>query len=669
MTGVIQTNPKVQFLAADGSPLVGGKLYTYLAGTSTLATTWQDLNQTTANTNPIILDARGEALVWLDPAKAYKYVLQTSASVAVWTVDNITGATPATFMTDLESSAGASKVGYIEAGTGAIAETVQTKLRASPKTPESFGAVGDGSTNDAAALQLWLNAGAGQEIRLPKPASAYKVNSTLTISDNTRITGDLGAKIVTADSTISILSATSKSGVEVSGITFEYTSVGSTGLVAAIKFDTCTNCKAINNNFVNASWGGVFLTNSISCEVRGNYFSGTAGSHQDSNDIAVYNNSNRNLVTGNFCYTANSHGVFHQGPGTTVPQHNTITNNDVVGKAGYGILAYQVTAADTFTQIIGNKVRNISGTVNAGTTGAGIYIQSAGGCIITGNEVQNTCTATSSSINLPAGISVAFDTATGSSLSVCVVSQNRVTTDHYSAIAAASAKVIITDNYAQTTDTSLGQSMLVQDCSSSTISNNRITLPAASTRNALYVYAATASQDGLLISNNVLSGGDGVLMNVNAAAGKTIQCNVTGNILTAVGSSSQGFSATNLQKSTITGNYIFGAAVGLYLTTCADIRGANNIVRVNSANRFLSSGSCSNVFFDLTNDFDPSDTGKIQNQAAGCNIEQRSNSSPPGGNWQVGDRIAQSSPAVGQPKGWMCTVAGAPGTWVSEGNL
>ena len=37
--------------------------------------------------------------------------------------------------------------------------------------------------------------------------------------------------------------------------------------------------------------------------------------------------------------------------------------------------------------------------------------------------------------------------------------------------------------------------------------------------------------------------------------------------------------------------------------------------------------------------------------------------------WTVGDRIKQRTPTVGQPKAWVCTVAGTPGTWVSEGNL
>ncbi len=39
------------------------------------------------------------------------------------------------------------------------------------------------------------------------------------------------------------------------------------------------------------------------------------------------------------------------------------------------------------------------------------------------------------------------------------------------------------------------------------------------------------------------------------------------------------------------------------------------------------------------------------------------------GDFQSGDRIINFNPQVGQPKGWVCTVSGAPGTWVSEGAL
>lgn len=42
---------------------------------------------------------------------------------------------------------------------------------------------------------------------------------------------------------------------------------------------------------------------------------------------------------------------------------------------------------------------------------------------------------------------------------------------------------------------------------------------------------------------------------------------------------------------------------------------------------------------------------------------------PVSGTWSVGDQIINQAPAVGQPVGWRCTVAGTPGTWVAEANL
>ncbi|MNB87053.1 Pectate lyase superfamily protein [compost metagenome] len=42
---------------------------------------------------------------------------------------------------------------------------------------------------------------------------------------------------------------------------------------------------------------------------------------------------------------------------------------------------------------------------------------------------------------------------------------------------------------------------------------------------------------------------------------------------------------------------------------------------------------------------------------------------PVDGHWSVGERVVNITPTVGQPKAWINTVAGSPGTWVSEGNL
>jgi hypothetical protein len=88
MVASISPDPRLQFFANDGSPLVGGKLYTYAAGTTTPLATYTSITGLVANTNPVILDSRGEASVWLTSAK-YKFVLKTAADVEIWTQDNL----------------------------------------------------------------------------------------------------------------------------------------------------------------------------------------------------------------------------------------------------------------------------------------------------------------------------------------------------------------------------------------------------------------------------------------------------------------------------------------------------------------------------------------------------------------------------------------------------
>jgi len=87
-TTSLSPTPKLQFFDANGNPLAGGLLYTYEAGSTTPLATYTDSTGVSANTNPIVLDSRGEANVWLD-ADSYKLALYTSANVLIWTVDNI----------------------------------------------------------------------------------------------------------------------------------------------------------------------------------------------------------------------------------------------------------------------------------------------------------------------------------------------------------------------------------------------------------------------------------------------------------------------------------------------------------------------------------------------------------------------------------------------------
>jgi hypothetical protein len=105
---------KNQFFDANGVPLSGGKIYSYAAGTSTAKSTYTDSTGSTPNTNPTILNSRGEASLWL--SGMYKIVLTDSLGATVWTVDNVAN-----------DAYDASQVIYTP--SGGVATTVSAELR------------------------------------------------------------------------------------------------------------------------------------------------------------------------------------------------------------------------------------------------------------------------------------------------------------------------------------------------------------------------------------------------------------------------------------------------------------------------------------------------------------------------------------------------------------
>lgn len=82
-----------------GAFLVGGKLQSYICGSTTPTSTYADSTGAVANANPVILDGSGEAPVWLDPAVCYKLVLKDSSDSVIWTLDNVNTPAAGTFTT------------------------------------------------------------------------------------------------------------------------------------------------------------------------------------------------------------------------------------------------------------------------------------------------------------------------------------------------------------------------------------------------------------------------------------------------------------------------------------------------------------------------------------------------------------------------------------------
>lgn len=156
---VVTPTPKSQFVDANGVPLAGGKVYTYTAGTTLAQVTYTDNTGATPNTNPIILDSRGEANIWLGEA-LYKFRLTDANDVEQWTVDYI--AAPTTSLSPVltgnvtistDSSGPALKI--TQTGTGPVMR-VQDSVDpdSTPFIISSSGYVGIGTVSPAEALDI-----------------------------------------------------------------------------------------------------------------------------------------------------------------------------------------------------------------------------------------------------------------------------------------------------------------------------------------------------------------------------------------------------------------------------------------------------------------------------------------------------------------------------------
>lgn len=87
--GVIANYPLFHGFFPNGDPLIGGQLYTYHAGTSTPAAAYHDAAATMPHQNPITLDDRGEALIFI--REPMLWVLKDATGVQLWSVDMIGG--------------------------------------------------------------------------------------------------------------------------------------------------------------------------------------------------------------------------------------------------------------------------------------------------------------------------------------------------------------------------------------------------------------------------------------------------------------------------------------------------------------------------------------------------------------------------------------------------
>ena len=332
-----------QFFTNSGVPLTGGKIYTYLAGTTTPQATYTNSSGGTAHTNPIILDSAGRVPsgeIWLTVGVTYKFVLKDSNDVLIGTYDNI--------LAGVDSS----NVTYQPAGAGAVTTTVQSKLRQFPSVMD-FGAVGNGVANDTAAVVTALAASNAVYF----PAGTYLVDGNIDIKGKS-LYG------VPSNST----AATSVSIIKLSG--------------------TNTNTSLfINGGDITTPWGtgGGCLLRDLT--LRGNWDGSASNSETNISNIgALFKWWSGAYVKIQDCYFRNSFGfgIFSYQLGYSNIQNSFISTN---AKNGIHLEAGSGNLAITSTTINDCSVNSCRGA--APTGGSGVYIKNGFYCDLNGNVIED----------------------------------------------------------------------------------------------------------------------------------------------------------------------------------------------------------------------------------------------------------------------------------------
>jgi parallel beta-helix repeat protein len=120
------------------------------------------------------------------------------------------------------------------------------------------------------------------------------------------------------------------------------------------------------------------------------------------------------------------------------------------------------------------------------------------------------------------------------------------------------------------------------------------------------------------------------------------------------------------------GNYISNFWQGVTLSDQAVAIFGNTTVGSTSAG-LRKTGNVTATIEAANNSWDSADPFLLSAYSRTSSIHDQAVLKYPGApttlTWTQGDTVWNEQPAVGQPVGWMCTVAGTPGTWVAMANL
>lgn len=710
----ILPNGKQYYETTAGIPLVGGKVYTYDAGTTNPRATYSDAAGTIPNTNPVILDARGEALIFWNGS--YKVTLQDSLGNVIWTVDGVQSVDVSinAALAVLTGPTGASNVGFTITSIGAAVRTLLTKGRDTISILDFAGIDNTGVTECSAAFQAALTAtriqGApvNQGKILHVNSGTYKISATLICGSTQGVFFEPG---VTIDG----------SGLPNENASL-FSAAGQTGIYFEGNGALLKGARATANPSIEGGSAAFFMYGTDDIDIRnfriqdfatdGITITGDNTGSGPCTNVVIYNcvskNNRRNalsIISAIGCiifggeYTTSNGSPSGPYVGIDIEPNQDCFMQGIVligvrtsGNLGGGIsivpgqLSTVGAASNVLdVQIIGGRSFN-DGTVNT-TNKPGLLFGNGGNSV---NIVYGQVKVDGFVVDSPWDRGVTFvnwdaDKCPRAILTDCIVrnpdiGQNGSGNDNRSAY------VIYAD-----------ASQAVTNLGNITMRNCRAEDTRATTWMPTGFFLATVA--GKVLKNILIV--DPSVPNMAAS----VKCNVYTNAALIAGgmnnvdvvyttrtpcfiAASQDISRFMGQRLTVTnpsnltlppaanclnGHYEIEAEVTINSIAIVPVTGDTIgwLVDMASTSLVIDNNAVLSVRARGSNTWVPEEVdGK--NRIAGNAIQGQTlwvSSIPTTGTHTQGDVAVNKVASVGSPKGWRCTVAGTPGTWVSEGNL
>lgn len=576
-------------------------------------------------------------------------------------------------------------------------------------TVQDFGAVGDNTTDDTEALQAALTAATGGKVLFIPGGFTYLISDTLTIPDGVSVRGaGYGSAIRQTVRGKNVFSAGNNNSISDLRLIGDGVNSGGTspwGFNNGINIVGKKGVTVFGCWLTNFEYNGIYIENAENYTIANNTLWGQLYSINSGADIIVYSTvaGARGKIADNFSFSNNSNGIYVNALGL---------DTDIVITGNMLVTLDPVTFAVISSGSLLRRHGMILGYVGAGggrivcsgnfasrTRQTGIYWQGAssttGSVLISGNYIKDVA-VNAVEPALAGGIYLAAqgkaDVVVGNI--VDGMSQAGVITAAGIMLVAGNVGVSAENNTlisGNSVYNSRGHGLYI----GSNAQNAKVVHNTFSVCDEAYIIvtpdAGFAGGGYMDISGNrgfgITKATYGIYADIQSSA---IQFDIADNTLvgfdnTTATTANSGIFIRNWSANILCrGNKVERYYNGVGSDSYCNVRSTNRFrgnrfkgcnvayqVGYSTGGNVITEGD---ILVSTTNYQSPALLAGNRAAYPGMISENNTatvffNAAMTAGSWLVGDRVQQSVPAVGSPKGWMCTVAGSPGTWVSEGNL